>query len=101
MAGCALANGWRGSSSGAGRTCGLPALSVAVGVAIARAVTRAGALGVALKWPNDIWFQDRKIGGVLIELKAVAGGPAHVVIGIGLNVALPATARDALEAGGG
>jgi BirA family biotin operon repressor/biotin-[acetyl-CoA-carboxylase] ligase len=78
----------------------LPALSLAVGVAIARALARAGALGVALKWPNDIWFQDRKIGGVLIELKAVAGGPAHVVIGIGLNVALPATARDALEAGG-
>ena len=64
----------------------LSALSLAVGVALSRALSRAGAAGVALKWPNDIWFQDRKIGGVLIELRAEAGGPTHVVIGIGLNV---------------
>jgi BirA family transcriptional regulator, biotin operon repressor / biotin---[acetyl-CoA-carboxylase] ligase len=78
----------------------LPALSLGVGVAIARALRRAGALGVALKWPNDIWFQDRKIGGVLIELRAEAGGPAHVVIGVGINVALTAAARAGLEAQG-
>lgn len=68
----------------------LPALSLAVGVAIVRAARRAGAQGVTLKWPNDIWFQDRKVGGVLIELRAEASGPACVVIGIGLNVALGA-----------
>jgi BirA family biotin operon repressor/biotin-[acetyl-CoA-carboxylase] ligase len=45
-------------------------------------------------------FQDRKIGGVLIELRAEAGGPAHVVIGVGVNVALPAAARRQIEAGG-
>jgi BirA family biotin operon repressor/biotin-[acetyl-CoA-carboxylase] ligase len=78
----------------------LPALSLGVGVAVARAARRAGAIGVMLKWPNDIWFKDRKIGGVLIELRAEAGGPAHVVIGIGLNVALPAQARRRIEAGG-
>jgi BirA family transcriptional regulator, biotin operon repressor / biotin---[acetyl-CoA-carboxylase] ligase len=78
----------------------LPALSLGVGVAVARAVRRAGAIGVMLKWPNDIWFKDRKIGGVLIELRAEAGGPAHVVIGIGLNVTLPAQARRRIEAGG-
>ena len=78
----------------------LSALSLAVGVAITRALSRAGAVGVALKWPNDIWFQDRKIGGVLIELRAEAGGPAHVVIGIGLNVMLTAAARRQIEAGG-
>jgi BirA family transcriptional regulator, biotin operon repressor / biotin---[acetyl-CoA-carboxylase] ligase len=78
----------------------MPALSLGVGVAIARALARAGALGVSLKWPNDIWFQDRKIGGVLIELRAEAGGPAHVVIGAGINVALTAAARAELEAQG-
>ncbi len=78
----------------------LSALSLAVGVAITRALSRAGAVGVALKWPNDLWFQDRKIGGVLIELRAEAGGPAHVVIGIGLNVTLTAAARREIEAGG-
>jgi len=78
----------------------LPALSLAVGVAVWRALVRAGARGVALKWPNDIWFDDRKIGGVLIELRAEVSGPAHVVIGIGINVALPAAARREIEAGG-
>jgi BirA family transcriptional regulator, biotin operon repressor / biotin---[acetyl-CoA-carboxylase] ligase len=78
----------------------LPALSLGVGVAVARALQRAGASGVALKWPNDIWLRDRKAGGVLIELKAEADGPAHVVIGVGLNVALPPAVRREIEAGG-
>jgi BirA family biotin operon repressor/biotin-[acetyl-CoA-carboxylase] ligase len=75
-------------------------LSLGVGVAVSRALARAGALGVSLKWPNDIWFQDRKIGGVLIELRAEAGGPAHVVIGVGINVTLPEAARREIEAAG-
>jgi BirA family transcriptional regulator, biotin operon repressor / biotin---[acetyl-CoA-carboxylase] ligase len=78
----------------------LAALSLAVGVAVARALGRAGARGVQLKWPNDIWFQDRKIGGVLLELRAEASGPAHVVIGIGLNVILNAAARRGIESTG-
>jgi BirA family biotin operon repressor/biotin-[acetyl-CoA-carboxylase] ligase len=94
--GIALSVAW--TFSDAARS--LPALSLGVGVAIARALARVGAIGVMLKWPNDIWLKDRKIGGVLIELRAEAGGPAHVVIGIGLNVALPADARRRIEAGG-
>ncbi|MGB6352974.1 MAG: biotin--[acetyl-CoA-carboxylase] ligase [Steroidobacteraceae bacterium] len=78
----------------------IPALSLAVGVAIARALARAGALGVSLKWPNDVWYRDRKVGGVLIELRAEAGGPAHVVIGVGLNVNLPSAVRLEIEATG-
>jgi BirA family biotin operon repressor/biotin-[acetyl-CoA-carboxylase] ligase len=78
----------------------LPALSLGVGVAVSRALVRAGALGIVLKWPNDIWFRDRKIGGVLIEMRADAGSLAHVVIGIGLNVILPEAARREIEAGG-
>jgi BirA family transcriptional regulator, biotin operon repressor / biotin---[acetyl-CoA-carboxylase] ligase len=94
--GIALSVAW--TFSDAARS--LPALSLGVGVAVARAARRAGAIGVMLKWPNDIWFKDRKIGGVLIELRAEAGGPAHVVIGVGLNVVLPAEARRRIEAGG-
>lgn len=77
-----------------------PTLSLCVGVAVARALERAGAQGVGLKWPNDLWYRDRKVGGVLIDLTGEAGGPARVVIGIGLNVALAPAIRDGLEASG-
>jgi BirA family biotin operon repressor/biotin-[acetyl-CoA-carboxylase] ligase len=78
----------------------LPALSLGVGVAVARALARAGAAGIALKWPNDIWYRDRKVGGVLVEIRSEAGGPAHVVIGVGLNVRLPQASRQEIEARG-
>jgi len=77
-----------------------PTLSLCVGVAVARALGRAGAEGIRLKWPNDIWLGDRKLGGVLIELRAEASGPAHVVIGVGVNVALSPAVRDRIEAAG-
>ena len=77
-----------------------PALSLCVGVAIARALQRSGAAGIELKWPNDIWFDDRKVGGILIEVRAEASGPAHVVIGVGLNVRLSAAMRTQIEASG-
>jgi BirA family biotin operon repressor/biotin-[acetyl-CoA-carboxylase] ligase len=78
----------------------LPALGLGVGVAVARALNRAGAAGIGLKWPNDIWFEDRKVGGILIELRAESGGPSHVVIGVGLNVHLSAAVRREIEATG-
>jgi BirA family transcriptional regulator, biotin operon repressor / biotin---[acetyl-CoA-carboxylase] ligase len=77
-----------------------PSLSLAVGVAIVRALDRLGARGMRLKWPNDVWLEDRKIGGVLVELKTEAAGPAYAVIGIGLNLRLSAEQRHAIEAGG-
>ena len=46
-----------------------------------------------LKWPNDLLCDSRKLGGILIDMRAEAGGPSFVVIGIGLNVALGAQAR--------
>ena len=44
-------------------------------------------LAVRLKWPNDLVVDDRKLGGVLMELRAEGAGPAYVVIGIGINCA--------------
>jgi BirA family biotin operon repressor/biotin-[acetyl-CoA-carboxylase] ligase len=77
-----------------------PALSLAVGVAVARALQRHGARDIGLKWPNDIWFADRKIGGVLVEVKTEPRGGAHAVIGVGLNLSLSADVRQAIEAQG-
>lgn len=70
----------------------LAGLSLAVGVATARALRRLGA-GVGLKWPNDILFAGRKLGGILIEVRGDALGPCNAVIGVGLNVRLRADER--------
>jgi BirA family biotin operon repressor/biotin-[acetyl-CoA-carboxylase] ligase len=74
--------------------CGLNALSglsLAVGVAIVRALNKLGAQGVQLKWPNDILTEQGKLAGVLIEAQGDMLGPSAVVIGIGLNCTLPAS----------
>jgi BirA family biotin operon repressor/biotin-[acetyl-CoA-carboxylase] ligase len=72
--------------------CGLNALSglsLAVGVAVARALDKLGAQGVQLKWPNDILTEQGKLAGVLIEAQGDMLGPSDVVVGIGLNCTLP------------
>ena len=67
-------------------------LSLAVGAAVARALSQAGAGAPALKWPNDILQNGRKLGGILVEL--VPGAPHAAVIGIGINLRLPAGMPD-------
>lgn len=67
----------------------LSGLSLAIGVAIIRAIKELGIEGVALKWPNDIVCAQGKLGGVLIEVSGDTSGATPVVIGIGLNVKLP------------
>jgi BirA family biotin operon repressor/biotin-[acetyl-CoA-carboxylase] ligase len=78
----------------------LSALSLAMGVSVAEALRAAGAAETMLKWPNDIVWRQRKLGGLLIQLKSEAGGAACVVVGLGLNLALPDAARAALAAHG-
>lgn len=78
----------------------LSALSLAAGVAALRALARLGIAGLALKWPNDIVRGDGKLGGILIDLRGEAAGPAYVVVGIGINVRLPAPVRAELAAEG-
>ncbi|MDR3298965.1 MAG: biotin--[acetyl-CoA-carboxylase] ligase [Candidatus Accumulibacter sp.] len=67
----------------------LSGLSLAVGVAAARALARCGVSGVTLKWPNDILYRDAKLGGILVELDAADDETARAVVGIGLNLRLP------------
>lgn len=62
-------------------------LSLAIGLAVVKALAAAGAGGLALKWPNDILNSGRKLGGILVEL--LPGAPNAAVIGIGLNLRLP------------
>ena len=60
-------------------------LSLGVGVAVVRALESTGASGIGLKWPNDVVWRDRKLGGILIE-GSVSGRDWVVVIGVGINV---------------
>lgn len=66
----------------------LPALSLSVGVVCARALHAAGLDGVQLKWPNDLWVGNRKLGGILIEQRGESGDLCRVVVGVGINVAM-------------
>jgi len=68
----------------------LSALTLAVGVVVRRVLARVARVDIALKWPNDLVWDERKLGGILLELTAEGQGGCHVVAGIGINVALPA-----------
>ncbi len=68
----------------------LEGLSLAVGVVVSRALEACGVSGVGLKWPNDILIEGRKAGGILIELGGDAVSETVAVIGVGLNVDMPA-----------
>jgi BirA family biotin operon repressor/biotin-[acetyl-CoA-carboxylase] ligase len=78
----------------------LAALSLVVGLCAASALREIGVGDIGLKWPNDLVTPRGKLGGILIEMRAEAGGPVHVVIGIGLNVLLDDDARAAVKAAG-
>lgn len=75
----------------------LQGLSLAVGVAIHRALQRCGINGVGLKWPNDLLWQDRKLGGILLEVSGETHGHCAVVIGIGINIFMPDNAALSIE----
>lgn len=81
----------------AGGYAGLSGLSLAAGVAAARALENCGVSGVTLKWPNDLIHDDAKLGGILVELGGEFMGPCHAIIGIGINVHLPEGVRAALD----
>jgi BirA family biotin operon repressor/biotin-[acetyl-CoA-carboxylase] ligase len=66
----------------------LDGLSLAVGVALAEALDPEGQ-ALRLKWPNDLWLNGRKLGGVLIETLVQPQGPQAVVVGVGLNTIAP------------
>lgn len=61
----------------------LSGLSLVVGLAVAQALEALDITGIGLKWPNDIWRENAKLGGILIE---TASGGESLVIGIGLNL---------------
>lgn len=75
----------------------LGGLSLAVGVAIARALKANSVSGVELKWPNDVLWQQRKLAGILLEMTGDAAGKCQVVVGVGINVGMLADEARGIE----
>jgi BirA family biotin operon repressor/biotin-[acetyl-CoA-carboxylase] ligase len=61
-------------------------LPLAVPVAVCEAAEAVAPVRCQLKWPNDVWVDERKVAGVLVEARPEEG---WAVIGVGLNVAVP------------
>ncbi|WP_428036926.1 bifunctional biotin--[acetyl-CoA-carboxylase] ligase/biotin operon repressor BirA [Amphritea sp.] len=75
----------------------LEGLSLAVGVALIRGLTRFGINDVDVKWPNDLLWRGRKLAGVLLEMSGDAAGDCFVVIGVGINVNMPEAAAESID----
>ncbi len=61
-------------------------LSLVVGIVMAEALQSLGAKDVRVKWPNDLYLNDKKLAGILVELSGKTGDVAHIVIGAGINL---------------
>ncbi len=61
-------------------------MTMCLGLAAVEAIRQVCGLEVGLKWPNDVLYDGRKLGGMLAELETADGRLAYAVIGLGLNV---------------
>ncbi len=69
----------------------LGCLPLVVALATAQALTRAGLRGHRVKWPNDLLLDGHKLCGCLVEVQGDSQGPCHAVLGVGINVHMPAS----------
>jgi len=67
----------------------LSGLSLALGIAVMRVLSAYVAGNIGLKWPNDIYANGKKLGGILVEFSGDVSGPCQIVAGLGLNVRMP------------
>ena len=75
----------------------LGGLSLACGVAVVRTLTRIGVSLPALKWPNDVLWNRRKLAGLLLEVGGESTGPSYVVVGVGINIRLSSRDADQID----
>lgn len=61
-------------------------LNIAVGVAICRTISELGISELGIKWPNDIYWKDKKLAGILLENAIIGNEVKYAIAGIGLNV---------------
>jgi len=72
-------------------------ISLAVGVAVAHALNELGVTDVQLKWPNDVLWSGKKLGGILIEVTGDPSGVCSLVVGLGLNLKTEKSMADVID----
>ncbi|MBK0099589.1 bifunctional biotin--[acetyl-CoA-carboxylase] ligase/biotin operon repressor BirA [Erwinia sp. S63] len=63
-------------------------LSLVIGIVMAEVIQSLGAPDVRVKWPNDLYLNDRKLAGILVELTGKTGDAAQIVMGAGVNLVM-------------
>jgi BirA family biotin operon repressor/biotin-[acetyl-CoA-carboxylase] ligase len=64
----------------------LPKITLTAAVAVVKAIKETTDLDVGIKWPNDILFSGKKLGGILTEMETESDQMSHVILGVGLNI---------------
>ena len=72
-------------------------LSLVIGIVMAEVLRELGAKDVRVKWPNDLYLNDRKLAGILVELTGKTGDAAQIVIGVGINLAMRNVVTDMIN----
>lgn len=74
-------------------------LSLVIGIVIAEVLQRLGAPDVRVKWPNDLYLNDKKLAGILVELTGKTGDAAQIVMGAGINLAMKSVVSEVVNQG--
>ncbi|AHM76208.1 bifunctional biotin--[acetyl-CoA-carboxylase] ligase/biotin operon repressor BirA [Yersinia hibernica] len=72
-------------------------LSLVVGIVMAEVLHKLGAEQVRVKWPNDLYLNDKKLAGILVELTGKTGDAAQLVIGAGINLSMRESATNVIN----
>lgn len=63
-------------------------LSLVVGIIIAETLNKLTGGNIKVKWPNDLYLNDKKLAGILVELTGKTGDAANIIIGVGINIGM-------------
>ncbi len=75
----------------------LTGLSLVIGIAIIRVLRSYSINQVSLKWPNDLLYNNCKLGGILVELRGKVNDPTYAIVGIGINFNLSASIKSTIQ----
>ncbi len=76
---------------------GFTALGMVAAIAAVRALKSLGIGDVGIKWPNDLVAGGRKLAGVLVDIQGEPPRATRAVVGVGLNVRMPAAAAESID----